>query len=385
MLPGRTFAYEHLGLNGPDGVVPDIEPGRVESGTFASAARGTEVGYEVIFPPGDEDPLLPVVVALHWLGADAATLTSDRLGLDRYLAQHVADGGAPFVIAAVDGGRGYWHPHDGDDAGAMVLDEFLPLLQERGGRRAGSAGSAGRWAGTARSGWPASAGADATSAVAVASPALWSDPDEASPDGFSDAAEYREYTVFDRQDDLAGIPRPHRHRPGRPVLLRGREVRRGAGRRRRRSSHRAGRAHPRLLAPDAARPARPSWAERLAAAAVEGDVPVVALVGVDVARGRLVHRRTVTAHPDVGVGAVHPRGQAGGAREVELVAVGVAVGAARVAGLRAAGDGQPAAAGVLEGDRRRRSWPGGSPRTTCRSSCRGRCSRRTTSSRCRPR
>jgi hypothetical protein len=40
--------------------------------------------------------------------------------------------GAPFVIAAADGGRGYWHPHDGDDAGAMVLDEFLPLFQEQG-------------------------------------------------------------------------------------------------------------------------------------------------------------------------------------------------------------------------------------------------------------
>jgi hypothetical protein len=40
----------------------------------------------------------------------------------------------------------------------------------------------------------------------VASPALWSEPDEASPEGFSDAAEYREYSVFDQQDDLTGIP-----------------------------------------------------------------------------------------------------------------------------------------------------------------------------------
>jgi enterochelin esterase-like enzyme len=207
VLPGRTFAYEHLGLNGADGVVPDIEPGRVESGSFASAARGTDVGYQVIFPPGDEDPLLPVVVALHWLGADAATLTSDELGLDRYLAQHVADGGAPFVIAAADGGRGYWHPHDGDDAGAMVLDEFLPLLQEKGREGTSRVG----WLGWSMGGYGALRlaglhGADATSAVAVASPALWSDPDEASPEGFSDAAEYREYSVIDRQDDLTGIP-----------------------------------------------------------------------------------------------------------------------------------------------------------------------------------
>ena len=206
VLPGRTFAYEHLGLNGPDGVVPDIEPGRVESGSFASAARGADVGYKIIFPPGYEHPLLPVVVALHWLGADAATLTSDELGLDRYLAQHAADGGAPFVIAAADGGRGYWHPHDGDDAGAMVLDEFLPLLQEQG-HETGEVG----WLGWSMGGYGALRlaglrGPEATSAVAVSSPALWSDPDEASPEGFRDAAEYREYSVFDRQDDLNGIP-----------------------------------------------------------------------------------------------------------------------------------------------------------------------------------
>ena len=206
VLPGRTFAYAHLGLNGPDGVVPDAEPGRVESGTFASAARGTDVGFQIVFPPGDEDPLLPVVVALHWLGADAATLTSDRLGLDRYLAQHVADGGAPFVVAAVDGGRGYWHPHEGDDAGAMVLDEFLPLLHDKGLETARVG-----WLGWSMGGYGALRlaglrGAGATSAVAVASPALWSDPGEASPEGFGDAADYREYTLFDHQDDLAGIP-----------------------------------------------------------------------------------------------------------------------------------------------------------------------------------
>ena len=59
---------------------------------------------------------------------------------------------------------------------------------------------------------------------------------------------------------------------------------------------------------------------RSAAAGVVGDVPVVALVGVDVAGGRLVLRRTVTAQADVGVGVVDPRRQARGPGEVELVA-----------------------------------------------------------------
>jgi pimeloyl-ACP methyl ester carboxylesterase len=206
VLPGRTFAYEHLGLNGADGVVPDIEPGRVLTGTFASEARGIDVDYRLILPPGDEDLLLPVVVALHWLGADAATLTSDRLGLDRYLAQHVADGGRPFVIAAADGGRGYWHPHAGDDAGAMVIDELLPLLagQGRSTDRVGFLGwSMGGYGALRLAGLR---GADATSAVVACSPAIWTDSDEASPKGFTDAEEYREFSVFDRQDDLEGIP-----------------------------------------------------------------------------------------------------------------------------------------------------------------------------------
>jgi hypothetical protein len=206
VLPGRTSAYEHLGLNGEDGVVPDVEPGPVEVGSFASAARGTEVGYRLVSPPGVEDPSLPVVVALHWLGADAATLTGDRLGLDRFLAQHVADGGAPFVVAAVDGGTGYWHPHGDEDAGAMVLEEFLPLLAEQG-RETDRVG----WLGWSMGGYGALRlaglrGADGTSAVAVASPALWSEPDEASRDGFADSAEYEAYSVFHSQEDLAGIP-----------------------------------------------------------------------------------------------------------------------------------------------------------------------------------
>jgi pimeloyl-ACP methyl ester carboxylesterase len=88
----------------------------------------------------------------------------------------------------------------------MVLDELLPLLEEKGHdtTRVG-------WLGWSMGGYgslrlAALRGSAATSAVAVASPALWSDPADASVDGFSDPADYRESSVFDRQDDLAGIP-----------------------------------------------------------------------------------------------------------------------------------------------------------------------------------
>ncbi|HEX5088047.1 MAG TPA: alpha/beta hydrolase-fold protein [Nocardioides sp.] len=207
LLPGRPFFQEHLGLNGEDGVIPDVEPGPELEDSFTSAARGgVEVGWSLILPPGGEDPALPLVVALHWLGVDHRSLTGNELGLDRYLAQHVADGGAPFAIAAPDGGTGYWHLHDGDDAGAMVTDELLPILQQRGydttriGLLGWSMGGYGvlRLAGLR--------GPDATAAVVASSPALWKDADDASPSGFDDAEEYEESSVFDDQAQLTGIP-----------------------------------------------------------------------------------------------------------------------------------------------------------------------------------
>jgi fermentation-respiration switch protein FrsA (DUF1100 family) len=207
VLPGRPFIQEHLGLNGEDGVIPDIQPGPELQDSFTSAARGgVEVGWSLILPPGGDQVPLPLVVALHWLGVDHRSLTGYELGLDRYLAQHVQDGGAPFAIAAPDGGTGYWHPHDGDDAGAMVTDELLPMLEQRGydTTRIGLLGwSMGGYGALRLAGLR---GKDATWAVVASSPALWSHPDDASTSGFADAAEYEEYSVFHDQDQLTGIP-----------------------------------------------------------------------------------------------------------------------------------------------------------------------------------
>ena len=58
-----------------------------------------------------------LVVALHGLGADQTWLTSPEIGIDRYLAAHVQDGGTPFAVVAADGGTSYWHPRpSGEDA-----------------------------------------------------------------------------------------------------------------------------------------------------------------------------------------------------------------------------------------------------------------------------
>jgi predicted esterase len=206
LLPGRPWLQAELGLNGEDGTVPDVEPGPVEEGSFRSEARGgVETGWSVIRPPGD--PPTACVVALHGLGADHRMLTNPQLAVPRYLAAHVERGGTPFAIVAADGGRTYWHPRPGgEDASRMVTDELLPLVAGLGldTSRLGLIGWSMGGYGALRLG--GLLGPARVTAVVACSPALWSDPEEASPAGFADAEEYERESIFHRQAELAGIP-----------------------------------------------------------------------------------------------------------------------------------------------------------------------------------
>ncbi len=206
-LPGRPWLQARLDLNGEDGVVPEVEPGPVVEGSFTSEARGgVDTGWSLIRPPR-HDELLPLVVAMHGLGADHRSITSPAFAVDRYLAAYVASGGTPFAIAAADGGTTYWHPRpNGEDASAMVVDELLPMLEEHDvdTDRFGLIGWSMGGYGALRLG--GLLGPDRVAAVVAISPALWSDPENASPSGFENADEYRRESIFDRQEDLDGIP-----------------------------------------------------------------------------------------------------------------------------------------------------------------------------------
>ncbi len=207
VLPGRAWAHDRLGLNGEPGRLPDVAPGRVVHGSFLSRARGgARTGWSIAYPPGASSAL-PVLVVLHGLGNDNRSAMSPHLGLDRFLSAGVKSGLPRFAVAAVDGGRTYWHRRpDGEDAGAMVLDEFVPLLRDRGLRteRIGLLGwSMGGYA-ALRLG--AQLGPSRCAAVVAESPAIWTDGEDASASGFRDAEEYAEFTVLGRQQQLAGIP-----------------------------------------------------------------------------------------------------------------------------------------------------------------------------------
>ncbi|MCB0948085.1 MAG: alpha/beta hydrolase, partial [Mycobacterium sp.] len=165
------------------------------SGSFVSANRGGAVTNWIIArPPGQTAPIRPVIL-LHGKGSSAHTVMS--MGVEQFLADAVRAGVPPFAIAAVDGGDGYWHRRaSGNDSGAMVLDEFLPLLGEQGLDTSRVA-----FLGWSMGGYGAlllgsRLGAGRTAAICAVSPALWTSPGAAAPGAFDGAEDYAANSVW---------------------------------------------------------------------------------------------------------------------------------------------------------------------------------------------
>src|SRR6201999_1916022 len=145
-------------------------------------------------PPGQTKPLRPLI-ALHGKGSDAATVMAG--GVEQGLAQAVDAGLPPFAVVAVDGGGGYWHKRaDGDDSGAMVLNELIPMLGEQGldtSRVAFMGWSMGGYGALLLG---ARLGAPRTAAITAVSPALWTSPGAAAPGAFDSADDYEANSVW---------------------------------------------------------------------------------------------------------------------------------------------------------------------------------------------
>ena len=185
--------------------VPDVPTGRLQSGSFRSRYRHTDVGWAVSYPPGHTGAL-PVLVFLHGRGGDHEGAFGGSLHLDRFLADAVAHGTTPFAIAAVDGGdHEYWHPRRDGDPAAMVIHEFLPVLGRRGldVRRIGLMGNSMGGYGAL---YLASVLRRRRVAVAVAeSPAIWGSAAQTVEGAFDDAADFAAHSIFGRLHGLAGI------------------------------------------------------------------------------------------------------------------------------------------------------------------------------------
>jgi hypothetical protein len=106
------------------------------SGSFVSAFRPGIASHWSLaapeLPPGAAQPELPVAVFLHGLGGSHAVLLED-LAAHEPLQRHLDACGTPFAIAAVDGGKTWWHPRaDGSDTQSMLVKEFVPFLGSQG-------------------------------------------------------------------------------------------------------------------------------------------------------------------------------------------------------------------------------------------------------------
>ncbi|MEH0844233.1 alpha/beta hydrolase-fold protein [Micromonospora sp. CPCC 205711] len=210
VLPGRSVLDHALGRcdasRPPDGLRGT--PQAPVTGRFRSVARRREVGFALSYPPGyAPGARLPVCLALHGYASDAAAAVGNG-DYPAFLAGAVATGAPPFVLAAVDGGDGYWHPHAGDDPLGMLTDEFVPLLAAKGLRtdRLAVAGwSMGGYgallAGVTRP--------DRFRLVVATSPAIFHSYEDAravNAGAYDSAAEWDRYDVSGRTAELARLP-----------------------------------------------------------------------------------------------------------------------------------------------------------------------------------
>ncbi|MCW2598195.1 MAG: putative esterase [Frankiales bacterium] len=191
----------------PPHPVPTGPVGPLLSGSFASKAMGRVVGWSLAYPVGSAPgAALPVLLELHGRGADHAESFSTH-HLDRFLSAAVRAGLPPFAIASVDGGEhSYWHRRPAGDPQTMLLDEFLPLLRSRGLRVDRLA--LGGWS---MGGYGAlllaeRLGRSRVAAVAVDSPALWTQWKDSAPGAFDGPQDFAAHDVLASVRALAGIP-----------------------------------------------------------------------------------------------------------------------------------------------------------------------------------
>ncbi|MEE3064794.1 MAG: alpha/beta hydrolase-fold protein [Actinomycetota bacterium] len=174
------------------------------TGAFTSAARGgISTNWAIARPPGQTKALRPVI-ALHGKGSDAATVMAG--GVEQGLAQAVNAGLPPFAVVAVDGGGGYWHKRSsGEDSGAMVLSELIPMLDSQRldtSRVAFLGWSMGGYGALLLGG---RLGPARTAAICAVSPALWMSSGAAAPGAFDGPDDFAANSVFG-MPALASIP-----------------------------------------------------------------------------------------------------------------------------------------------------------------------------------
>ena len=165
------------------------------TGSFVSAARGgVQTNWVIVMPPGQTELLRPVI-ALHGVDGDANQML--EAGVEDGLAQLVRQGKPGFAVVGVDGGNTYWHKRaSGEDSGAMVLNELLPMLSSMGmdTSRVGFMGWSMGGYGALRLG--AKLGPTRTAGICAISPALYASFADSAPGAFDSYDDYVQNSVL---------------------------------------------------------------------------------------------------------------------------------------------------------------------------------------------
>jgi enterochelin esterase-like enzyme len=165
------------------------------TGSFVSAARGgVKTNWVIAMPPGQTEMPRPVI-ALHGMDGDATQML--EAGVDDGLAQLAKRGKAGFAVVGVDGGNTYWHKRaSGEDSGAMVLNELLPMLSSMGmdTSRVGFMGWSMGGYGALRLG--AKLGPARTAGICAISPALYTSFADSAPGAFDSDDDYVQNSVL---------------------------------------------------------------------------------------------------------------------------------------------------------------------------------------------
>ncbi|MGA8548187.1 MAG: alpha/beta hydrolase-fold protein [Mycobacterium sp.] len=175
-----------------------------EEGSFISAARGGKnTKWIIARPPGQTGPLR-TVIALHGLDSDAAGVMS--LGVEDALAKLPATGKPSIAVVSVDGGNNYWRPRaSGEDSGAMVLNELIPMLAAKGLDTSQVAFMGWSMGGYGAMRLGSRLGPTRTFAISAISPALYLTYWGAPRDAFDSLDDFRKNSTVNTAD-LTSIP-----------------------------------------------------------------------------------------------------------------------------------------------------------------------------------
>ena len=206
----RDAWYRLSGAYGEAGTPPPAYEVTYEKGTLPSQHLAAPAAYCIAYPPGvagrsnQGGAATPVLICLPGRGRTPEALLEGGLRFGDYVADGIEKRGVtPFAVAAVQGSDTYWHARAaGDDAMAMLVDEFIPFLRQQRGLTGPLA-----IMGWSMGGYGALRAAELHPqqflGVCGVSAALWRSYEDGVGDAFDDRGDYARNDVYGDAGELA--------------------------------------------------------------------------------------------------------------------------------------------------------------------------------------